>query len=78
MSWPDLRLPLRHQGQQILVAVGGDQIEGEVDLFLVGPFAAELAQDLAGARDPVVPGADGKLAGGVGAAHKGCGERGRG
>jgi hypothetical protein len=33
-------LTFRHQGQQILVAVGGDQIEGEVNFlflrFLVG------------------------------------------
>jgi hypothetical protein len=70
-------LAFRHQGQQVLVAVGGDQIEGEVDPFLFGPFATERGQDLAGTRDPVVPDAEGELAGGVGAAHKGCGKRGR-
>jgi hypothetical protein len=64
------RLRLGRNGQQILVAVRGDEIELEIDFLLLGPFLAELAQRLVGPGDPVVPEPDGQFPGGIGAAHK--------
>ena len=63
-------LCLRRAGKGELVAVGGDQIKGEIDLLLVRPFAAELLQDLARTGDPMVPKAHAQLAGRMGATHE--------
>ena len=52
---PGPGLRLGGGGQQILVAVRGDEIDRDVDLFLVGPFAAELFQGAVSARHPMIP-----------------------
>src|SRR6202035_5577373 len=70
-----LRLAFRHQGQEVLVAVRGDQVDVEVDLFFCCPFGANLFQFLGRAGNPMVPYAKGELAGGVGAVHEGSRER---
>ena len=68
---PGPRLRLGGGGQQILVAVGGDEVDLDVDLFLVGPLMAQLFERHIGAGHPVIPEADAQLPGGIGPAHKG-------
>ena len=67
---PGPGLALGHQGQQILVAIRCDQVEFEVHLFLFRPLLAYPLQDLAGPRNPMVPGSDGERPGGVGTVHE--------
>ncbi|MNC85087.1 hypothetical protein D3C83_06640 [compost metagenome] len=71
----DASLRLGGDRQRELVAVRRDQVEAELDLFLVGPFLRDLLDGLAGSRDPVVPNANAQLAGRVGAAHERRGQR---
>ena len=40
MSWPDLRLRLGGDGQKVLVALRGDEVDLELDLLLLGPGLA--------------------------------------
>jgi len=73
MSWPDLAL--RGDGQQQLITLAGDEVDLDLDLFLVGPLVDELAERIVGARHPMVPETDIEFAGGKGAAHKRRGQR---
>jgi hypothetical protein len=56
------RLLLGRTRQHQLVALRGDEVDRDLDLLLVRPFAAELGQGVVGARHPMVPEADGELA----------------
>src|SRR5215467_8035382 len=68
-------LPLRHQGQEVLVTVRGDEVDRDLDLLFLRPLVAELEHHLALLRDPMIPDAKRELACGVGAAHERCGKR---
>ena len=77
------RLGLGGDGQQVLVALARDVVDGNLDLFLFRPFIDEIGAGLVGTGHPVVPESHGKLAGGVRAADvwrgnhcRGC-QRGR-
>ena len=65
-------------GQLVLLALGGDVVDMNLHLVLLAPFVAELGQRVVGAGYPMVPAAQGQLAGGVCAPHVGRGQhRGR-
>ena len=49
---PGFRLRFGGDGQQILVAVGGDEIDLDIDLFLLRPLVAELVERFVGAGNP--------------------------
>ena len=53
MAGPRLRFGRR--GQEDLAALGGYEVDGDVDLLLGGPFLDELARGVVGARHPMVP-----------------------
>ena len=53
-----------------------DGLEAALDLLLLGPFTHGLLGRVVGIGNPMIPEADGNLAGGVGAADEGCGDHG--
>ena len=53
-----LRLRLGGDRQQVLVALRGDVVDLDLDLFFRGPLVAHLGEHVVAARDPVVPEAD--------------------
>ena len=60
---PGLRLRFGGEGQLELVALGGDEVDGDVDLVLLRPLVADRLHGLVRARDPVVPESDRQLPG---------------
>src|SRR5256714_5257718 len=54
----------------------GDVVDLDIDSFLLAPILAELGQRVVCAGDPMVPETEAQLSRGVGAVHKGRGERG--
>ena len=64
------RLSLGRGGQRQLVALTGDEVDGEIDFLPLSPFAAQLRERLVGARDPMVPEPTGQLTGGVSAMNE--------
>src|SRR2546423_2143980 len=54
----------------------GDVVDLDIDSFLLAPILAELGQRVVCAGDPMVPETEAQLPGGIGAVHKGRGERG--
>ena len=72
------RLRLGRGGQSELVAARSDKVDRQIDLFLVRPFLAQLAERLIRTRDPVIPIADAQLSGRIRAAdkrHRECSRR---
>ena len=69
-----LRLRFGRGGQQQLVALRGDEVDLDVDLFLVGPFLDQRLGGAVGVGHPMVPEAHGQLARGVSAANEGSGD----
>ena len=70
------RLGLRFggPGQQELVALGGDEVDRNVDLLLLRPLLDQGLGGVVGVGDPVIPQADGQLARGMGAADERSGD----
>ena len=58
-----LGLRLGGDGQQQLVALRGDEVDRDFDLFLLRPFLDERFRRLVRAGHPVIPEADRELAG---------------
>jgi len=50
-------------GHQNLVALAGDEVDRNLDLFLVGPFIDQITADLVGPGDPMIPKAHREFAG---------------
>ena len=76
MSWPDLACAFGGGRQQQLVALRGDEVDLDLDLFLLAPLLDQLFGRAVGVRHPVIPEADRQLARRIGAAHERCGDRG--
>src|SRR5215831_3052822 len=74
---PRFRLRLRRDGQQILVAVGGNEVDLELDLFLFCPFATQRFERSIGAGNPMIPKPDAEFPGSMGTAHEGSRQYGR-
>ena len=75
---PGPGLRLGRAGQQQLVALRGDVVDRDVDLFLRAPLLAQFRQGVVGAGHPMVPEAEAQAAGGIGAVHERRGQRGAG
>ncbi len=72
---PRPRLLLGGGGEDVLVALGGDVVDGDLDLLLGRPIVTELGQGVVGAGYPVVPETHAELAGGEGSPHVGRGDQ---
>ena len=66
-------LGLGGDGQQVLVADGGDEIHLHVNAVVAAPFRAKLAHDAVAGRDPMVPEATAQRRRRL-RVHRGCGE----
>jgi hypothetical protein len=62
-------------GQQQLVALGGDEVDRDLDLLLLRPLLDQRLGGVVGVGDPVIPKADRQLARGIGAADERSGEK---
>jgi len=68
-SWPGLGLRFAGDGQEEFVALAGDVVDLNLDLFLFSPFIDERSQGVVGARDPVIPETQRQFAGSISPAH---------
>ena len=68
-----LGLRLGSDRQQEFIPLAGDIVDRDVDLFLLGPLVDQGLGGVVGAGHPMIPQADGQLAGSAGRAHeRGC------